>query len=111
VILGGQPKKEILEEDVSAPFFADSKIGPADFEKQAGLILLIIIRGIVLEEGDSAFFLRIHHRKRMIASLWVPIDNPKSQIENRRPEHHSALQKVTNSKSTGSFAGKSVKTL
>jgi len=43
---------------VSAPFFVSSKIGTAESKNEAGPVVLIIFRGIVLEEGDSAFFLR-----------------------------------------------------
>lgn len=55
-ILGGQPKTEIFEEDMSARF-RSLKIGVAGV-RWATAILLTILRGIVLEEDGSALFLR-----------------------------------------------------
>lgn len=55
-ILGGQPKTEILAEDMSARF-RSLKIGVAGAIR-AATVLLTILRGIVLEEDGSALFLR-----------------------------------------------------
>lgn len=55
-ILGGQPKTEIFEEDMSARF-RSLKISVAGVVRAAA-VLLTILRGIVLEEDGSALFLR-----------------------------------------------------
>jgi hypothetical protein len=69
--MGGQPKQKRNFGGGRVRPRVDFKIGTAGSNSRAGPVLLIIMRGIVPEEVDSAFFLRPYSAARIKRMLLI----------------------------------------